>query len=497
MQSESDGTRPLGSDSVEQEMAHDEPHPGCNCGRRRATKTASPLLTDDLVIAARDRPREPELPAETEARALSTPITPKLARYDVIILSGEPAPGDRETRMAAEFARHEHRVFHLGAHNTSKQPPAAPTLERIQAPPATLANADHLLPTLSNLRRAKAIEAAVVITSSNLSPDAAREMRYRWGWRIAAESGAPEDLLHYAGVRIAFDVQPTAQDEKGSVALPAGLSWPSRWAALDKAFRAAWPKASVIVLTHDNLAFNRMCLASILENTEYPNYELLVIDNASTDGTVEELQRLARKVPNLTVILNDHNAGFGPGNNQGLEASTGDILILLNNDTMVPRGWITRLARHLDNPAVGLIGPATNRTCNEAQLDYPYQTYREYKAIARALGERHDGERYPIRMPMMFCTAFRRDTYENIGPLDVRYEVGMFEDEDYAIRARQAGYVVAWTPEVYVHHAYHASIGKLVPSGEYMRLVRLNQGRFEEKWGICWERHRPPPNPAA
>ena len=120
MQSESDGTRPLGSDSVEQEMAHDEPHPGCNCGRRRATKTASPLLTDDLVIAARDRPREPELPAETEARALSTPITPKLARYDVIILSGEPAPGDRETRMAAEFARHEHRVFHLGAHKDRK-----------------------------------------------------------------------------------------------------------------------------------------------------------------------------------------------------------------------------------------------------------------------------------------------------------------------------------------------------------------------------------------
>jgi hypothetical protein len=43
-----------------------------------------------------------------------------------------------------------------------------------------------------------------------------------------------------------------------------------------------------------------------------------------------------------------------------------------------------------------------------------------------------------------------------------------------------------------VHHAYHASIGKLLPTGEYMRLVRLNQGRFEEKWGICWERHRPP-----
>ena len=100
-------------------------------------------------------------------------------------------------------------------------------------------------------------------------------------------------------------------------------------------------------------------------------------------------------------------------------------------------------------------------------------------------------------MPMMFCLAFRRDIYDRLGPLDERYEVGMFEDEDYALRAKAAGYQVAWTPEVYVHHAYHASIGKLLPTGDYMRLVKLNQGRFEEKWGICWERHRPPvPSPS-
>jgi GT2 family glycosyltransferase len=238
-----------------------------------------------------------------------------------------------------------------------------------------------------------------------------------------------------------------------------------------------------------------MCLASVLENTEYPNYEVIVVDNASSDGTVEELKRLAGSIPFVKMILNDHNAGFGPGNNQGLAAATGEIFVLLNNDTVVPRGWLTRLARHLDDPAIGLIGPATNRSCNEAQIDIPYQTYGEFQAVARSQGERHDGERLPIRMPMMFCVAFRRDTYERLGPLDERYEVGMFEDEDYALRAKAAGLHVAWTPEVYVHHAYHASIGKLLPSGEYMRLVKLNQGRFEEKWGICWERHRAVPAP--
>jgi GT2 family glycosyltransferase len=117
-------------------------------------------------------------------------------------------------------------------------------------------------------------------------------------------------------------------------------------------------------------------------------------------------------------------------------------------------------------------------------------------ALARASAAAFDGQMIPIRMLAMFCTAFRRDLYERIGPLDERYEQGMFEDEDYALAARAAGYDIVWTPAVYIHHAYHASIGKLLPSGDYLTLFRANQARFEEKWGVCWERHRPAPPPA-
>src|SRR6187402_166105 len=84
--------------------AEEAPHSGCNCGRRRSAPSAAPLLTDDLVIAARDRAREPELPEATLARALSTPISPRLARYDVIVVS-DSSHGERATRIAAEFAR--------------------------------------------------------------------------------------------------------------------------------------------------------------------------------------------------------------------------------------------------------------------------------------------------------------------------------------------------------------------------------------------------------
>ena len=68
----------------------------------------------------------------------------------------------------------------------------------------------------------------------------------------------------------------------------------------------------------------------------------------------------------------------------------------------------------------------------------------------------------------------------------------MFEDEDYAVQARNAGHEIAWAPEVFIHHAYHASIGKLLRSGDYVSVFRVNQTAFEQKWGICWERHRAP-----
>lgn len=461
------------------------PRAGCNCGKQRG-EAPRPLLTTDLVIAARDRAREPELPAATVEIAMSTPVTPRLARYDVIILGNGLATREPESRIASEFARHEHRVFHLAEHPSPDHRPTAPTLRRLPAPENTLA-------ALGTLRQDTEIEAAIVVSFVPLPEPTIRHMRDSWNWRISAPVGSDNATLPLVDVAIAFDAETASEDNPRAVALPAKLSWPARWAELDRAFRRAWPKVSIVVLTHDNLAFNRMCLTSIFENTEYPNYELIVVDNASTDGTVDELRRLKASVRQLRIILNEQNAGFGPGNNQGLSAATGDIFILLNNDTIVPRGWVTRLTRHLNDRKLGLVGPATNRACNEAQIDRAYQTYGEYQALARQHRRDFDGQRVPIRMPMMFCTAFRRDLYERVGPLDERYEVGMFEDEDYALRAKQAGYLLAWTPEVYVHHAYHASIGKLLPTGDYMRLVQLNRGRFEEKWGICWERHRPPP----
>lgn len=466
-------------------------HEGCSCGRRKPKAAPGPLLYDGLVIAARDRAREPELPAETERHVVATPITPKLATYDVIVLGAGLEARERESRVASEFARHEHRVFHIGNHPVPDHRPTAPSLYRLPYSSGPLGDFLRLA------RERDGIEAAMVVSFAPLDPDLVQTMHDEWNWRVAVPANVDERSLELADLIIEFDANEPDTSDPERVSLPPKMAWPSRWGVLNRRFRELWPRASVIVLTHDNLAFSRMCVASILENTEYPNYELIVVDNASQDGTRQEMERVAQLVRPMRVIANDHNAGFGPGNNQALASATGDLFFLLNNDTMVAKGWLTRLARHLRDEKLGLIGPATNRTCNEAQIDLDYQTWAEFQAEARRLSRKHDGERYPIRMPMMFCTGFRRDFFEEVGPLDERYEVGMFEDEDYALRAKAAGYLTAWTPEVYVHHAYHASIGKLLPTGDYMRLVELNKSRFEEKWGISWVRHRPAPQRSA
>jgi GT2 family glycosyltransferase len=140
--------------------------------------------------------------------------------------------------------------------------------------------------------------------------------------------------------------------------------------ALPLSTPAAQPRASVVIVTFNSLVFTKLCLESVLSNTD-PGYELIVVDNRSTDGTVEYLRELAREHSHVTVVFNESNRGFAPANNQGLARATGRVLVLLNNDTIVPPGWLAGLSRTLDDPAIGLAGPVTNRASNEARSRPP------------------------------------------------------------------------------------------------------------------------------
>jgi GT2 family glycosyltransferase len=253
--------------------------------------------------------------------------------------------------------------------------------------------------------------------------------------------------------------------------------------------------ASIVVVAHNGLVFTRLCLESLLANTAECDFEAIVVDNGSDDGSPAYLAKLAERDARVRVVLNGRNMGFAPACNQGLGLAGGEHLVLLNNDTLVPPGWLPRLLRHLGNPGVGLVGPVTNRIGNEAEIETDYRNWGEFLAFARRRAESHRGEWLEVRSPAMFCLAMRRQTFLQLGPLDERYEVGLLEDDDYADRAREAGYQLRCVEDVVVHHFGEASFGKLVPGGEYARILRANQRLYAEKWGRQWEPYGRRPNP--
>jgi GT2 family glycosyltransferase len=244
-----------------------------------------------------------------------------------------------------------------------------------------------------------------------------------------------------------------------------------------------FPKISIVIVTHNNRDVNRLCLESLFARTEWPNLEVLVVDNGSSDGTPELLSGLASRHANLRVIALAENRGFPAACNVGLARAAGAHLVLLNNDTVVTRGWLTALHRHLArNPRLGIVGPVTNAIANEAKVDVGYSGLGELAAWAADWVRAHDGETVPISMLAFFCAALRRETYEAVGPLDERFGLGLFEDGDYNRRARDQGWEVLCARDAFVHHWQKASFRGLGRDA-YFALYEENRKKYEAKWG--------------
>ena len=335
--------------------------------------------------------------------------------------------------------------------------------------------------------------------------DPVKVYEYLSGGKPVVSVALPElepfrDLLYIADGRDHFLSQldrALAEDDPNIVerrrSYAAQNTWPMRYEVITKGLQDTAARASIIVVTYNNLALTRLCLESIVRNTDYPNYEVIVVDNNSTDKTAGYLRQLAAQHPHFQIVLNTENRGFAFANNQGIDRSTGERLVLLNNDTVVPPGWLSRLLRHLEDPAVGLVGPVTNFTGNEAKVEVDYQTLGEMETFAEELMWTNDGRIADIHMLAMFCVAFRRDTHQKVGPLDEQFGIGMFEDDDYSLRVKKCDLRVVCAADVFVHHFGQAAFKELITSGMYDELFSENRRRFESKWNVRWIPHKNAP----
>ena len=260
-------------------------------------------------------------------------------------------------------------------------------------------------------------------------------------------------------------------------------SWESRAAQLHAEAERYFPKVSIIVLCYNQRSFTKVCLDSIERFTHYPNIEVVVVNNGSTDRTAKLLARWSSTRPWTRVVTNESNLGFAAGNNRGARAATGEYLIFLNNDTFVTSGWVSDLLSHFRrHPKLGLLGPVTNRSGNESVIPIEYANMEQMAVRARSYTAGHPGELTRPHVLHWFCVMTPRVVWEEVGELDEAFGIGMFEDDDYTYRVRAAGYEVACAEDVFVHHHHSASFGELTTAA-YDELFAKNRTYFESKWG--------------
>lgn len=240
-------------------------------------------------------------------------------------------------------------------------------------------------------------------------------------------------------------------------------------------------KVSIIMLTFNQLEDTRQTVESLFKYT-HSDFELIFVDNGSVDETRSYLEQLQETTPNVRLIFNDRNLGFAKANNQGMKIANGDYILLLNNDVILTEGWLERmLACAESDPSIGVVGPVTNSAVGQQVVEFPLGHHADgvQKFACIQLLE-NAGYWFEIHRIIGFCLLVKRGVIEKIGMLDERFGPGGFEDYDFCLRVKQAGYRIMVAKDVFVYHM--GGRGYTKNNLDYDQLRYQNVRIFIEKW---------------
>ena len=230
------------------------------------------------------------------------------------------------------------------------------------------------------------------------------------------------------------------------------------------------PLVSVIVINYNGKEFLKDCLESIY-GQNYHNFELILVDNGSTDGSV---QFIKEKFPDTILIENKENLGFAVANNQGIEISRGKYVALLNNDTVVDRDWLKNLVTAAESSSenTGMWAGKILSLENPNIIDSVGGLIISNDGIAKGRGrlERDIGQydrEEEVFIPSACAALYRKRMFDEVGLFDEDF-FAYCEDTDLGLRARLAGWKTISAPKAVVYHHYSGTTGKYTSIKAYL-----------------------------
>ena len=239
-------------------------------------------------------------------------------------------------------------------------------------------------------------------------------------------------------------------------------------------------KTSIIILTYNNLDKTKDCIESIRKYTDKDSYEIIVVDNNSTDDTKLFLE----EQDDIKVIFNESNVGFPMGCNIGIANAeeTYDIL-LLNNDTIVTKNWLSNLKKCLySDEKIGAVGAVSNNGANLQGVDFTYNDFDEMQNLA-SKNNISDVKKWEEKVCLIgYCLLIKREVMDQLNGLDEGYTPGYIEDNDLSLNIIKLGYRLMLCHDSFIHHYLGTSFRK--DEDKFNKIILKNRDYFEKKWNF-------------
>jgi len=238
---------------------------------------------------------------------------------------------------------------------------------------------------------------------------------------------------------------------------------------------------SIVILTYNQVEYTKLCVESI-ESFVSADHEIIFVDNASTDGTIEYLTSIVEKKKNYSLIMNSENRGYAAGNNIGINAAEGEFVLVMNNDILVTKGAVESLIHVLkDNEQTALTGPKTNFVKGrQLDLKAEYGSVDELIKYAGLNSAQNRGSTTQVEFLVGFMFLGKTRLMKEVDGFDESFGIGNYEDNDLCRKLTGMGYDLRIAEDSFVHHFGHVSFN--ASDIDYNELIGKNKKIYEDKW---------------